>query len=252
MVGWSPSRAEGVAALQHEAVHDVADRLDRAVTGATLILVARPFIETLTLLPRLHKETDPRALIAAVSPVQAPLRQAAAGGAGGERVVGCHPLAPRPLDAPADPHFDPWPGLLTSVCGAESAAGHASARGLASFLEGVLGAAPVLIDATRHDEQVAWSRELAPTAAAVLSHLLATRDLGGVSWDPAVGAVGRAAPTDPGAWAALLVANRGPVVEALGALGMEAARLAALIAVGDQAGVERFLSEAAAFRPTIR
>lgn len=252
VVGWSPSRSEGVAALQHEAVHDVVDRLDRAVTGATLVLVARPFVETLALLPRLLSAAGPETLIAVVTPLQLPLRRALPRGNLADGVVGLHPLAPLMADAPADPNLDPWPGLLTYICGGDSDAGHASARSLSSFVEEVLGAAPVLIDAARHDEQVAWSRELAPTAAAVLAHLLAGRDLGGVSWDPAVGQISRALPTDAAGWAALLVANRGPVGEALAALGEEAVRLGTLIAAGDQAGVERFLATAAAFRPAIR
>ena len=230
----------------------MADRLDRAVTGATLVLVARPFVETLSLLPRLLTEAGPEALIAVVTPLQLPLRRALPRDGMADRVVGLHPLAPLPADAPADPNLDPWPGLLTYVCGGDSDAAHLSARALLSFVAEVLGAAPVLIDAARHDEQVAWSRELAPTAAAILAHLLAGRGLGGVSWHPAVGEVSRAAPPDAAGWAAQLLANRGPVGEALGALGAEAARLGALIVAGDQAGVERFLTEAAAFRPAIR
>lgn len=252
VVGWSPSRAEGVAALRQEAVHDVADRLDRALAGASLVLVSLPFTDLLALLPRLLVETGPGALVGVISPLQLPLRRALSGPEAADRVVGMHPFVSQLQAAPGAGPADPWPGLLTYVCGAESDAGHQSARAVMSFLEEVLGAAPVLIEATRHDEQVAWTRAIAPAAAAILAHLLESRRLGGVSWDRAAADATRAVPGDRAGWAAVLVANRGPVEAALGKLGDETARLRALIAAGDRAGVERFLSEASAFRPAVR
>jgi prephenate dehydrogenase len=58
----------------------------------------------------------------------------------------------------------------------------------------------------------------------------------------------RLAASDPDLWVEILLANAGPVADALGATGRELDALRAALAAGDRAGLRALLQRGATFR----
>ena len=73
VVGYSPSRGEGVAALRSSAVSEVADSPARAVRGAELVVLAVPPGPTLELIGRMGPSLAPGAILTDVCSVKAPV-----------------------------------------------------------------------------------------------------------------------------------------------------------------------------------
>ncbi|MFI5235763.1 MAG: prephenate dehydrogenase/arogenate dehydrogenase family protein, partial [Gemmatimonadales bacterium] len=207
VIGWSPSRADGVAALRAGALDDLTDRADRAVAGAGFVVIALPFQQTLDLLARIARRLTPPAVVAVMSGVQVPLLARAVELGLGDVVAGVHFFgedAGAGFDA-ARP--DRLRRSLAYVCATGSEAGHGAAANVIGFLTEALDADPVLIAAGRHDAQVAWTSHLPRAAAAVLARTLDGQKLGGVSWDAAAREAVRAVPRDAEEWSDLLIAN---------------------------------------------
>jgi prephenate dehydrogenase len=69
-----------------------------------------------------------------------------------------------------------------------------------------------------------------------------------VSYGPGGRDTTRLAASDPELWAEILLANSGPVAEALAQMGGTLQHLRALITAGDASGVKAFLAQGTAFR----
>ncbi|HEX6106446.1 MAG TPA: prephenate dehydrogenase/arogenate dehydrogenase family protein, partial [Gemmatimonadales bacterium] len=93
VVGFSPSRAEGVQALTATAVTDLADSPAKAVRGADLVVLAVPPRSTLELIGRLAGILEPGAVLTDVCSVKEPVVARAREAGLGDRFAGGHPLA---------------------------------------------------------------------------------------------------------------------------------------------------------------
>ncbi len=102
-----------------------------------------------------------------------------------------------------------------------------------AFVSTVLEAEPVVIDADRHDHQVAWTLELPRAAARALALALSAAGLRGAAFDDAVRSATASARDEGGEWAARILANPAAVAAALQALESEVARLRGAIQRGD-------------------
>ncbi|MGH7532755.1 MAG: hypothetical protein ACREL4_05640 [Gemmatimonadales bacterium] len=249
VVGWSSSRADGTAALRVGAIHDLADRADRAVRGALMVLVADapgPLGEVLRRVAGQIPENSPILLFSEVH--SSALAVAASLGLA-DRTAALHPMGEviGPGFHGATP--DRFRGRIVYVSAADTHAGHRTARSAMSVIEEILGGAPVLIDPARHDEQVAWTRQLPDTAMVVLGHLLDGRGLGGVTWGAAAQLARQGMPADPVAGSEVILANRVAVSAALEALAGDLDELRRLVSADDAAGVRAFFEAAARFRP---
>ncbi|HEU5357476.1 MAG TPA: hypothetical protein VFU45_00040 [Gemmatimonadales bacterium] len=249
VLGWAASRADATSALRAGAVDDLTDRADRAVTGAAVVLVADAPGTADQVLRRVAGSLRPDALVLLLSEVHG-AALATAGALGlGDRTAALDPMGESPGPGFAGAGPDRLRGRLTYVSSTDTEAGHQAARSAMSFVEEILGGAPVLIDPARHDEQVAWTRQLPGAALAVLCHLLDGRRLGGVTWDAAARSARAGVPADADVAADVLLADRRAVAMALGALGAEVEVLRKLVDEGNGAGVRAFLERAAQFRP---
>ena len=248
VVGYSPSRADGVAALRASAVSEIADSPARALRGADLVVLAVPPGATLDLIGRLAPSLEAGATLTDVCSVKAPVMARAADCGLGDRFAGAHPLAGTHDSGFPAARPDRLRGCVVYVCESDSGEGPRAARAVMRFWEEVLEAHPVLIRAEAHDRQLAWTSHLPQAVAYALAKALADRQLGGVSYGSGARDTTRLAASSPDMWLDLLLQNQGPVVEALSSVGNRLGELQRLIAAGDRQGLAEYLETARDFR----
>ncbi len=248
VVGFSPSRSDGIDALRASAITDLADSPIHASRGAELVVLAVPPNATLDLIGRLASELEPAALLTDVCSVKAPIvARAAAVGLGG-RFAGGHPLAGTHASGFAAARPDRLRGCVVYVCETGAPGGDQAARSVMSFWRRVLEASPVLIDPGAHDRQLAWTSHLPQAVASALAKTLADRGLAGVSFGPGARDTTRLAASQPEMWIDILLHNREAVADALASTESGLAELRRLIATGDAAGLQQYLAAAQRFR----
>jgi prephenate dehydrogenase len=248
VVGYSPSRGEGVAALRASAVTEIADSPAKAIRGAELVVLAVPPGPTLDLIGWLARSLDPGATLTDVCSLKAPVMARAADAGIGDRFAGSHPLAGTHDSGFAAARPDRLRGCAVYVCETGSSEGPRIARAVMRFWEEVLEAHPILIDAAAHDRQLAWTSHLPQAVAYALAKVLADRRLGGVSYGTGARDTTRLAASSPEMWLDILLQNRDPLVEALSSVESGVAELRRLIEAGDRQGLERYLETAREFR----
>jgi prephenate dehydrogenase len=248
VVGYSPSRAEGVAALRASAVSEVADSPARAMRDAELVVLAVPPGPTLDLIARLGPSLQPGAILTDVCSLKAPVMARALACGLGDRFAGAHPLAGTHDSGFAAARPDRLRGCVVYVCESDSAEGARTARGVMRFWEDVLEANPVLIAAEAHDRQLAWTSHLPQAVAYALAKSLADRRLGGVSFGTGARDSTRLAASSPDMWLDILLQNGEPLGEALSSVETRLGELRRLIEAGDRQGLEHYLETAREFR----
>ena len=248
VVGFSPSRADGVQALRAGALTELADSAPRAMRGAELVVLAVPAQVTLELIGRLHPALEAGAVLTDVCSVKAPILARAAAEGLGDRFVGGHPLAGTHASGFAAARPDRLRGCVVYVCEMGAPGGDQAARRVMSFWERVLDAQPVLIDAAAHDRQLAWTSHLPQAVASALAKVLGDRGLGGVSFGTGARDTTRLAASSPDMWIDILLYNGAAVVEALQATEASLAELRGLVASGDADGLRGYLADAQRFR----
>jgi prephenate dehydrogenase len=248
VVGYSPSRAEGVAALRASAVTEVADSPARAARGAELVVLAVPPRPTLDLIGRLAEFLEPGATLTDVCSVKAPVMARAADCGLADRFAGAHPLAGTHDSGFTAARPDRLRGCVVYVCESASPDGARAARGVMRFWEDVLEAHPVLISAEDHDRQLAWTSHLPQAVAYALAKALDDRRLGGVSYGSGARDTTRLAASSADMWLDILLHNGDPLVEALAGVEGRLGELRRLIEARDRPGLEQYLESAREFR----
>jgi prephenate dehydrogenase len=248
VVGYSPSRADGVQALRASAITELADTPTHAVRESDLVVLAVPAQVTLDLIGRLRPALGPGALLTDVCSVKAPILARANAEGLGDRFAGGHPLAGTHATGFAAARPDRLRGCVVYVCETGQAGGDRAARRLIRFWEDVLEAQPVIIDAEAHDRQLAWTSHLPQAAASALAKTLADRGLAGVSFGSGARDTTRLAASSPDMWVDVLLFNRDAIIDALGAVESGMAELRALLAGGDAEGLRAYLAAAQRFR----
>jgi len=248
VVGYSPSRAEGVQALRAAAITELADAPARALDGADLAVLAVPAQATLDLIGRLRPALEPGALLTDVCSVKGPVLARAAAEGLGDRFAGGHPLAGTHGSGFAAARPDRLRGCVVYICETGLAGGDRAARRVMRFWEDVLEAQPVLIDAASHDRQLAWTSHLPQAVASALAKTLADRGLAGVSFGTGARDTTRLAASSPDMWLDILLFNQEAIVEALAAAEAELSELRRLLADRDADGLRRYLTTAQRFR----
>lgn len=247
VVGFSPERAEGVAALRAGAVTELADSPIEAARRAGLVLLATPPDITLQLIGRLAPVLEPGSVLTDVASVKAAVVSRAVSAGLAARFAGGHPLAGTHGSGFAHARPDRLRACVVYVCptGPE---GDGAARTVMGFWERTMEAYPVLIDPTLHDRQLAWTSHLPQAVAYALAMALADRALGGVSFGTGARDTMRLAASNPELWREIFRQNREALLEALDGAGASLAELRRLIAAGDDRALDAYLSRAAAFR----
>jgi prephenate dehydrogenase len=248
VVGFSPSRADGVQALRASAITELADSAPRAMQGAELVVLAVPARATLDLIERLPSSLEGGAVLTDVCSIKGPVLASATAAGLGDRFAGAHPLAGTHASGFAAARPDRLRGCVVYVCETGAPGGDRAARGIMRFWEQVLEAQPVLIDAAAHDRQLAWTSHLPQAVASALARALADRGLAGLSFGTGARDTTRLAASSPDMWIDILLYNRAAVTEALDATEASLAELRRLVTAGDADGLRRYLAVAQRFR----
>jgi prephenate dehydrogenase len=248
VVGFSPSRADGVQALRASAITELADSAPRAMRGAELVVLAVPARVTLDLIERLPPSLESGAVLTDVCSIKGPVLASANAAGLGDRFAGAHPLAGTHASGFAAARPDRLRGCVVYVCETGAPGGDRAARGIMRFWEQVLEAQPVLIDAAAHDRQLAWTSHLPQAVASALARALADRGLAGLSFGTGARDTTRLAASSPDMWIDILLYNRAAVTEALDATEASLAELRRLVTAGDADGLRRYLAVAQRFR----
>ena len=247
VVGFSPERAEGAAAVKAGAITELADSPVEAVRAAALVVLATPPDITLELIERLAPALEPGAVLTDVASVKTAVVQRAVSAGLAARFAGGHPLAGTHGSGFAHARPDRLRGCGVYVCptGAE---GDAAAGRVIEFWQRTMEAHPVLIEPAAHDRQLAWTSHLPQAMAYVLAKALADRAPDGVVFGSGARDTTRLAASNPDLWLEIFRQNREPVLAALDAAGTALAELRRLIAEGDEPALRAYLGRAAAFR----
>ncbi len=248
VVGFSPSRADGVQALRASAITELADSAPRAMQGAELVVLAVPARATLDLIGRLPPSLEAGAVLTDVCSIKGPVLASATAVGLGDRFAGAHPLAGTHASGFAAARPDRLRGCVVYVCETGAPGGDRAARGIMRFWEQVLEAQPVLIDAAAHDRQLAWTSHLPQAVASALARALADRGLAGLSFGTGARDTTRLAASSPDMWIDILLYNRAAVTEALDATEASLAELRRLVTAGNADGLRRYLAVAQRFR----
>jgi prephenate dehydrogenase len=247
VVGFSPERAEGEAALEAGAIAELAGSPAQAVRDAALVVLATPPGITVQLIGRLASVLEAGAVLTDVASVKAAVVGQAVAAGLSARFAGGHPLAGTHGSGFAHARPDRLKACVVYVCptGPE---GDEAARRVMAFWEGTMDAHPVLIDADVHDRQLAWTSHLPQAVAYALAGILADRAPEGAAFGSGARDTTRLAASNPELWLDIFGQNREPVVEALDGAVVRLAELRRLIAEGDEVGLRTYLARAAAFR----
>lgn len=232
IIGYSPVPAEAVAALKAGAITEIADRPDRAVGPADLVVLAAPPGATLNLLRDLRGQLQARPVLCTdVTSVKRPIMDLAEPLALTERFAGSHPLAgthESGFDAAKPSRLD---GALVYVTPLPN--GERVAREIADFWAGVCGASPVLCNAAEHDRVVAWTSHLPQAVASALAGALRRAGPKGVTYGPGARDTTRLAASNPALWHDVLLLNREALLEGLDAMEGELGRLRRALNTGN-------------------
>src|ERR671936_2170107 len=140
VVGFSPSRRDGIEALRAAAITDLAVSPSHAARGAELVVLAVPPNATLDLIDRLAPELESAALLTDVCSVKAPIVARAAAVGLGSRFAGGHPLAGTHVSGFTGARPDRLRGCVVYVCETGASGGDQAARSVMSFWRRVIGA----------------------------------------------------------------------------------------------------------------
>ncbi len=246
VLGWSPDNAERAAAAREGAVDDAPPRAEDIARRADLLVLAAPPAANLTLLDTLVPLLRAGALATDVGSVKRGIVERAGQQQMGDRFAGSHPLAGthrRGFEAARAELFRGAIVYVTPVPG-----GDAAAREVSHFWKTVLEANPVVIDAARHDAQVALTSHLPQAVASLLAGALAARIPPGASLGPGARDATRLAASDPALWTEIFLMNRDVLLPELRTLRAPLDELERALDAGDAAAVMRWLENASRWR----
>jgi prephenate dehydrogenase len=248
VVGWSPEPAERAAAVQQGALDDAPPRPADVARVADVLVLAAPPAANLAQLDALAPHLSAAALVTDVGSVKRAIVGLAEGLGVGARFAGSHPLAGTHRRGFEASSADLFRGAVVYVTPCGGTAGAGAAREIAHFWNTVLEAHPVVLDAARHDAQLAATSHLPQVVASLLAHFLAQHAPPGASLGPGAKDTTRLAASDPVLWTEILLLNRDEVLPALRALEEPLGAVERALEAGDAPALNAWLARAAEWR----
>src|SRR5574341_992281 len=123
-----------------------------------------------------------------------------------------------------------------------------AAREIVHFWEDVLGAETVVLEAARHDAQLAATSHVPQVVASLLGDYLARHAPPGSTFGPGAADTTRLAASEPALWTEILRLNRDEILPALRALEESLGTVERALEVGDAAALAAWLTRAASWR----
>ena len=246
VVGWSPDPAERATAAQRGAIDDAPPRAADVARAAELLVLAAPPAANVALLDTLQPLIPSGAVITDVGSVKRAIVARAEELGLGARFAGGHPLAGTHARGFAAARLGLFTGAVVYVTPTRD--GDGAAREVAHFWDSVLDARPVMIDAARHDCQLALTSHLPQAVASLLATYLAEAAPPGASFGSGARDATRLAASDPTLWTEIFLMNRDQLLPALRALEEPLGQLERALEAGDAAALTSWLTRAADWR----
>jgi prephenate dehydrogenase len=249
VLGWSPETAERASAAREGAVDDAPPRAADVARVADLLILAAPPAANLELLDSLIPQLHAGALATDVSSVKRPIVARAEAANAGAKFAGSHPLAGthrRGFEASRAELFRGAVVYVTPIAHGEEAA-----REIVHFWQSVLEAQPVVIDAARHDAQVALASHLPQAVASLLANVLAQRLPTGATLGPGARDASRLAASDPRLWTEIFLMNRDVLLPEVRALSEPLAELEQALETNDATRLARWLEAGSRWRRAV-
>jgi prephenate dehydrogenase len=249
VIGWSPEPAERALAAQHGALDDAPHRAADVARVADLLVLAAPPAANLAQLDALTPHLKPGAIVTDVGSVKRGIVARAERLGIGARFAGSHPLAGTHQHGFEAARTDLFRGAVVYVT--PCADGADAAREVVHFWQDVLGAEPVVIEAGRHDAQLAATSHVPQVVASLLGDFLARHAPPGSTFGTGAADTTRLAASDPALWTEILLMNRDEILPALRALEDSLGPVARAPETGDAAALNAWLTRAATWRRRI-
>lgn len=249
VVGWSPEPAERALAAQQGALDDAPPRATDVARMADLLVLAAPPAANLAQLEAVVPHLKMGALVTDVGSVKRGIVARAESLGIGSRFAGSHPLAGTHRHGFEASRADLFRGAVVYVT--PCIGGDDAAREIAHFWEEVLGAETVVLEAARHDAQLAATSHVPQVVASLLGDFLARHAPPGSSFGAGAADTTRLAASEPALWTEILLMNRDEILPALRALEESLGTVERALEVGDAAALTAWLTRAANWRRRI-
>ncbi len=249
IVGWSPEPAERALAAQQGALDDAPPRAIDVARMADLLVLAAPPAANLAQLDAVVPHLKSGALVTDVGSVKRGIVARAERLGIGKRFAGSHPLAGTHRHGFEASRADLFRGAVVYVT--PCADGGDAGREIAHFWEDVLGAEAVVLDAARHDAQLAVTSHVPQVVASLLGDFLARHAPPGSTVGAGAVDTTRLAASEPALWTEILLMNRDEVLPALRGLEESLGAVERALEAGDAPALTAWLTRAANWRRRI-
>jgi prephenate dehydrogenase len=251
VIGWSPEPAERAMAAQQGALDDAPPHAADVARMADLLILAAPPAANLAQLDALTPHLKPNAFVTDVGSVKRAIVTRAERLGLGNRFAGSHPLAGTHRHGFEAARSDLFRGAVVYVTPCETEGSAAATREIVHFWEDVLGAQPVVVDADRHDAQLAATSHVPQIVSSLLAEFLARHAPPGSSFGSGAIDTTRLAASEPALWTEILLMNRDEVLPALRQLEESLGTVERALEAGDADALKAWLARAAAWRQRI-
>jgi prephenate dehydrogenase len=251
VVGWSPEPAERALAAQQGALDDAPPRAADVARLADILVLAAPPAANLAQLDALVPHLKSGAFVTDVGSVKRGIVARADRLGISNRFAGSHPLAGTHRHGFEAARADLFRGAVVYVTPCSGPGGGDAAREIVHFWENVLGAEPVVLDAARHDAQLAATSHVPQVVASLLGGFLAQHAPPGSTFGAGAADTTRLAASEPALWTEILLMNRDELLPALRALEESLGTVEHALEVGDAKALTAWLTRAATWRRRI-
>ncbi|HTI04360.1 MAG TPA: prephenate dehydrogenase/arogenate dehydrogenase family protein [Gemmatimonadales bacterium] len=246
VVGWSPEPAERALAAQEGALDDAPARASDVARIADLLVLAAPPAANLAQLDALASHLKAGAFVTDVGSVKRGIVARAERLGLATRFAGSHPLAGTHRHGFEASRADLFRGAIVYVTPCTD--GGDAAREIAHFWHDVLGAETVVLEAARHDAQLAATSHVPQVVASLLGDFLARHAPPGATFGTGAADTTRLAASEPALWTEILLMNRDEILPALRALEESLGTVERALEVGDATALTAWLTRAATWR----
>ena len=247
IIGYDTSTRDGAAAVKAGAVTEFAQGAQAVAKNSDFVVIAGSGERTLVWLEQVAALLLERGVYCTdVTGVKRPTVALAERLGLAPVFAGSHPFIGPEIDGFRSANPELVSGALVYVTPVHH--GDQAAAEVRDFWSRVIGANPVALDATQHDQLLAWTTHLPQAVSSALAAALASSGPHGVTYGEGAHETTRQADCGLDQWSELLVTNRDNVLDALQHLTESVDGLKEALTMGDRKAVETWLARGAKWR----